>query len=74
MRLYPDAVSVFISVPREDMESRLLLRGDLPKAITDRLAAFDAEIAKAVQFHFVISNANNCLNESIGALIALTKR
>lgn len=74
MRLYPDAVSVFIAVPREDMESRLLLRGDLPKAITDRLAAFDTEMAKAVQFHFVISNANNCLNETVDALIALAKR
>lgn len=74
MRLYPDAVSVFIAVPREDMESRLILRGDLPEAIVDRLDSFDTEMTKAVEFHYVISNANNCLKKTVNALIALTKR
>ncbi len=71
MRLYPDATSVFIEVPRADLESRLLLRGDLPKQVEDRLAAFDGEMAKIGLFDCVIPNHNNCLDQSIDTLNAL---
>ncbi len=72
MRLYPEAHSIFIHVPKAQMEERLRARGDKDDAaITTRLAEYDTEWAKSSLCDEVVINANGKLKEATSTLVSI---
>lgn len=74
MKLYRKALSVFIDVSREDIEKRLICRGDSRESITKRLAEYDAERDYSNFFSIILPNQNNELTHATIELRAMILR
>lgn len=69
MELYPEARSIFIDVPREELKERLILRNKSGDALSKRMATYDDEVQEISLFDKVIVNRNGRLSGAIAATL-----
>lgn len=68
--VYPDALTVFVDVSKEELRERLTLRGERAESVERRMAAFNHERSMSGRFALMIENKNGSLKEAIETLKA----
>lgn len=70
LSLFPSALSVFVSTTKDELEKRLIRRGDKPDSIARRLAriAEESVLQEKTPFDLVLENADGKLEESVNTL------
>lgn len=61
--LYPEAVTIFIYTNKQDLEKQLIIRGDKPSDIKQRLLAYDEEMTNSIHYDHVVKNKHGKFNE-----------
>src|SRR3989344_5138487 len=73
-RTYPEARSIFISIPRNEFAQRLTKRGESPEEVERRLGEVEAELLKARSFDVVMENKLEQLETSIRYFLSCVNR
>ena len=73
-RTYPEARSIFISIPHNEFAQRLTKRGESPEEVERRLGEVEAELLKARSFDVVMENKLEQLETSIRYFLSCVNR
>ncbi|KKU78710.1 MAG: Guanylate kinase [Parcubacteria group bacterium GW2011_GWA2_47_7] len=71
MRIYPDAWSIYIHVPKSELKKRLRDRGASQDSIRKRLSEYDKEWAKANLCNEIITNEDGRLDKATKQFVSL---
>lgn len=71
--LYDNCVSIFIYSEKEDIENRMIARGDDISSIEKRLSTYEAEIENKKHYDYVVVNKQGKFNDTLYQLENIIK-
>lgn len=65
---YPDAVGIFLYMPKVDCFSNMILRGDTYEQATNRISTYEEEMSHRNEYDYVIRNVRDKQGEIINII------